>query len=389
MRPELGPVLVVGGCRFLGHLIVSRLCESTALEIWVLDLNTEHNRLHNVSYCDGDITSYSHVQAALQKIKPRTIIHTASPNVLTEHPNFATRKARYEKVNILGTQNLLDCAGKSGSVKAFVYTSSASVVHDSINDLFEADESLPGLQTPQQTEIYSQTKGVVENIVLAANRKYGSMLTTAIRPTSMFGEDDAAWIPSLLNIYRTGKINNQMGNDSAKIDLLYVDNAADAHILAVETLDKMHEETPHRERVDDEAFFVTNDEHYRFWDFARAVWHAAGDRSDPERVWVIPKNIGLMMATFVEWVFWLVFWGSREPKSTRRKIKHTCMNRTFRIDKAKSRLGYVPEVSMKEGIERGVKLFLEVEAQDLTKKIFDRVRYMGIGHKNDDVRWLP
>ena len=368
MRPELGPVLVVGGCGFLGHRIVSRLRESAALDIWVLDLDTEHNRFHHVSYCDGDITSYSHVQAAIQKIKPRTIIHTASPNVLTEHPNFATRKALYDKVNILGTQNLVECAGKSGSVKAFVYTSSASVVHDSINDLFEADESLPVLQTPQQTEIYSHTKGVAENIVLAANRSYGSMLTTAIRPTSMFGEDDAGWMPNLLNIYKTGKTNIQLGNNSAKIDLLYVGNSADAHILAVEKLYKMHEETPQSERVDGEAFFVTNDEHYRFWDFARAVWHAAGDRSDPKRAWVIPKNIGLIMATFVEWIFWLVFWGSKEPKLTRRRIKHTCMNRTFRIDKAKSRLGYLPEVSMEEGIERGVKRFLEVEAQDQTKK---------------------
>ena len=368
MRPELGPVLVVGGCGFLGHRIVSRLRESAGLEIWALDLDTEHNRFHHVSYCDGDITSYSDVQAALQKIKPRTIIHTASPNVLTEHPNFATRKALYEKVNIIGTQNLIECAGKSGSVKAFVYTSSASVVHDSINDLFEADESLPVLQTPQQTEIYSHTKGVAENIVLAANRSYGSMLTTAIRSTSMFGEDDAGWMPNLLNIYKTGKTNIQLGNNSAKIDLLYVGNSADAHILAAEKLYKMHEETPHSERVDGEAFFVTNDEHYRFWDFARAVWHAAGDRSDPKRVWVIPKNIGLIMATFVEWIFWLVFWGSKEPKLTRRRIKHTCMNRTFRIDKAKSRLGYVPEVSMEEGIERGVKRFLEVEAQDQSKK---------------------
>ena len=132
-------------------------------------------------------------------------------------------------------------------------------------------------------------------------------------------------MPNLLNIYKTGKTNIQLGNNSAKIDLLYVGNSAGAHILAAEALYKMHEETPHSERVDDEAFFV-------------------------------------------EWIFWLVFWGSKEPKLTRRKIKHTCMYRTFRIDKAKSRLGYVPEVSMEEGIERGVKRFLEAEAQDQSRK---------------------
>ena len=368
MRPELGPVLVVGGCGFLGHRIVSRLRESAALEIWVLDLDTENNRVPHVSYCHGDITSHSNVQDILHKARPRTIIHTASPNVLTEHPNFATRKAVYEKVNILGTQNLIECAGKSGSVKAFIYTSSASVVHDSINDLYEADESLPVLRTPQQTEIYSHTKGVAETIVLAANRRYGAMLTAAIRPTSMFGEDDVGWLPSLLDVYKAGKTNIQLGNNSAKIDLLYVGNSADAHILAAETLYKMYADTPYGERVDGEAFFVTNDEPYRFWDFARAVWRAAGDQSDPKRVWAIPKFLGLIMATIVEWIFWLVFLGTKEPKLTRRRIKHTCMNRTFRIDKSKSRLGYVPKVSMKEGIEKGVKWFQEAEAQNKRKK---------------------
>lgn len=368
MRPELGPVLVVGGCGFLGHRIVSRLRESAALEIWVLDLDTERNRFPHVSYCDGDITSHSNVQAIFEKIRPQTIIHTASPNVLTEHPDFATRKALYEKVNILGTQNLIECAGKCGSVKAFVYTSSASVVHDSVSDLFEADESLPVLQTPQQTEIYSHTKGVAEKIVLAANRRYGAMLTTAIRPASMFGEDDVGWLPNLLDLYKAGKTNIQLGNNSAKIDLLYVGNSADAHILAAEALYKMHADTPYRERVDGEAFFVTNDEPYPFWDFARAVWRAAGDQSDPGRVWVIPRTIGLIMATIVEWIFWLVFWGTKEPKLTRRKVKHTCMNRTFCIDKARSRLGYVPKVSMKEGIEKGVKWFQEAEVQEERKK---------------------
>lgn len=357
MRAELGPVLVVGGCGFLGRRIVSHLRESPSLRIWVLDLDTNHNRFSNVSYRDGDITCCSDVQAILEEIKPRTIIHTASPNVLAEHPNLATRKALYEKVNILGTQNLVECAGKSGSVKAFIYTSSASVVHDSINDLFEADESLPVLKTPQQTEIYSHTKGVAETLVLAANREHGAMLTTALRPASMFGENDAGWLPGLLNVYETGRTNIQLGNNSAKIDLLYVGNCADAHILAAEMLHKMRADTPYSKRVDGEAFFLTNDEPFRFWDFARAVWVAAGDRSDPKRVWVIPKSLGLIIATIVEWIFRLVFWGTKEPKLTRRRIKHTCMNRTFRIDKAKSRLHYVPKVSMKEGIEKGVKWF--------------------------------
>ena len=367
MHPEYGPVLIVGGCGFLGHRIAVRLRETPGLEICVFDLDTKRNRLSHVSYHDGDITVDSDIKEIFGMIKPRTVIHTASPNVLAEHPDFAMRKALYEKVNILGTKNLIKVAGESGSVKAFVYTSSASVVHDSINDLFEADESLPVLEFPLQTEIYSHTKGVAEKMVLAANRRYKGMLGTAIRPTSMFGEGDVGWLPSLLEVYETGRTNLQLGDNSAKIDLLYVGNCADAHVLAAEALYKMQANTPADKRIDGEAFFVTNDEPCRFWDFARAVWFAAGDRSDPKRAWVIPKSLGLIMATLVECIFWLVFWGRKEPKLTRRRIKHTCMNRTFCIDKVKSRLLYQPIVSMQEGIEVGVKWFQNIGAQQ--KKI--------------------
>ena len=362
MPSELGSVLVVGGCGFLGHHIVALLVESQPCQISVLDLDTTRNRVARVSYYDGDITSRSAVKAILRQIKPRTIIHTASPNPVFEIPNFAERKILYEEVNITGTRNLVDCAGELGCVEAFVYTSSASVVHDSINDLVDAEETLPVLQTPQQTEIYSHTKGVAEQLVLASNWKYGAMLTTAIRPTSMFGEGDAGWIPNLLDLYFTGRTNIQLGEDTAWVDLAYVGNVAYAHILAAEALYKMQRHTPDDKRVDGEAFFVTNDEPYHFWGFARAVWTAAGDQSDPKNVWVIPKNVGLIMATLAEWIFWLIFWGTKEPKLTRRKVKHTCMNRTFCIDKAKSRLGYRVQVSMEEGIEKSVAWFQERRA---------------------------
>lgn len=65
--------------------------------------------------------------------------YTASPVVASGST------ALYYKVNVEGTRNLIECAGKLGGVKAFVYTSSAAVVHDSVSDLMDADERLPVL----------------------------------------------------------------------------------------------------------------------------------------------------------------------------------------------------------------------------------------------------
>lgn len=127
MAVELVSVLVVGGCGFLGHHIVSQLLEKfPSARISVLDLRTAHNRFPSVSYYDGDITSVEAVQHILGRVGPQVIIHTASPVVA----DFKGSPTLYYKVNVDGTRILLECAGQIGCVRAFVYTSSASVIHD-------------------------------------------------------------------------------------------------------------------------------------------------------------------------------------------------------------------------------------------------------------------
>lgn len=357
MPSELVSALVVGGCGFLGHHIVSQLREKFPLaRISVLDLRTTHNRLPAVSYYDGDITSITAVHHILHQVRPQVIIHTASPVVA----EFKGSSALYYKVNVDGTRILLECAGQIGSVQAFVYTSSASVIHDSVSDLVNADESLPVLRYPKQTEIYSHTKGLAEDLVLSWNRKYSGMSTVAIRPAGIFGEGDVQMLPNMLNVYYTGKTKVQLGDNRNWFDFTYVGNAAYAHILAAEKLllTPSHSLTNH-ERVDGEAFLVTNDEPFHFWDFARTVWAVAGDKTNPKDVWVIPKTASLILATVMEWIFWVLFFGTRQPSFTRQKVKFTCMTRTYSIDKVKNRLGYKPLWSMEEGIKRGVTWFEE------------------------------
>lgn len=361
----LGSVLVVGGCGFLGHHIVSQLLKSYSAEVSVLDLRVNRNRFPSVSYYAGDITSPTDVRSVLEAVKPRILIHTASPTFAADG-DFS---ALYEKVNVDGTRNLLECAGQARCVKAFVYTSSASVIHDTVSDLVYADETWPVLRSPVQREKYSETKGIADELVLAANRKYGDMLTTCLRPAGIFGEGDIQQTPGILAVYDRGLWRIQLGNNDNLFDFTYVGNVAHAHILAAVALMNTHaQSTPPSsdKRVDGEAFFITNDQPYKFWDFTRAVWAAAGHQVDPKDVWVIPKGLGLMIATLIEWIFWVIFLGKRRPKLTRDKFVYSTLDRTYCIDKAKSRLGYRPEVEITEGIRRTLK-WLENEKREKTE----------------------
>ncbi|MCJ1426118.1 erg26, C-3 sterol dehydrogenase [Sticta canariensis] len=351
----LGSVLVIGGCGFLGHHIVSQLrAESYSAHVSVLDLRTDRNRVPSVSYYDADITSESDVARVLREVRPNVIIHTASPAFVADD---GRNKPVYKKVNVDGTRNLIELAGKLGCVKGFVYTSSASIIHDTVSDLLNADERWPILHPPQQREYYAETKAMAESIVLNANRKYGDMLTVALRPACVFGEGDVQTIPSMLTAYKKGQTKFQLGQNMNLFDFSYVGNVAHAHILAaIALLSTLALSTPplDYERVDGEAFFITNDSPLYFWDFARLVWATAGDTTQPSQVWVINKEIGLVIASLVEWIFWLM---RRKPNLTRKLVNYSSMTRYYNIDKAKRLLGYRPLVSVEDAIVRTVKWF--------------------------------
>jgi sterol-4alpha-carboxylate 3-dehydrogenase (decarboxylating) len=161
-KKNLGKVLVIGGCGFLGHHIVDLLLESYKSSIYVLDLHTTRNRRPDsdgVQYFDGDITDLSSILPTFEKIKPDVVIHTASPAAIGESSEQKTkiRNAMYKKVNIDGTHCVIEACQKT-NVKALVYTSSASVISDTETDLINADERWPVIPAKNQKEYYSTTK---------------------------------------------------------------------------------------------------------------------------------------------------------------------------------------------------------------------------------------
>ncbi|PMD26722.1 sterol-4-alpha-carboxylate 3-dehydrogenase like protein [Hyaloscypha hepaticicola] len=373
-KKTLGKVLVIGGCGFLGHHIVDLLLESYKGKFSVLDLRCTRNRRPDsdgVQYFDGDITSLSSILPIFEKIKPDIVIHTASPAAVGESSQSKTklRNAMFKKVNVDGTACVIEACQKV-NVKALVYTSSASVISDTESDLVNADERWPVVTAQNQKEYYSTTKAVAEGLVLDANRSPAapSLLTCAIRPAAIFGEGDVQLIPGTLSAYTTNKTGFQLGDNNNLFDFTYVRNIAYAHLLAAYALiatSESPEPIPQEDKVDGEAFIITNDQPVYFWDFARAVWKAAGNQKGTEHVWTIGKDVGLLLATVVEWGTWLI---GKDTPFKRRVVRFSCMTRYYDCSKAKRRLGYKPIVSLQEGIQRAVGFWLEEQKREGDKK---------------------
>jgi len=355
VKEPLGSVMVVGGCGNLGHRVVEELFErKLATEVSVLDLSVENNRHNLASYYSCDISKKEEIRTILQKTRPQVIFHTASPPPTMNNLNL------YLKVNVTGTSNFLECAEELECVKVFVYTSSASVIHDADSDLIQGDETYPLVFLPKQKEVYSHSKALAEQLVLAANRR-DKMLTVSLRPSGIFGENDTTQVKRLVESAAAGKLNIQIGNGRNLFDFTYVGNVVDAEILAAQKLLTQSTSTttriPDNEKVDGEAFIVTNDDPMRFWAYARALGAAAGFPVDEQKVWSIPRWVAVAMAILAEQIVWVISFGKRRPSITKIGIKYSAMTRTYQIDKIKKRLGYRPRVSMEEGIRRAGESF--------------------------------
>ncbi|KAI5289407.1 erg26, C-3 sterol dehydrogenase [Ascosphaera aggregata] len=407
---ELGSVLVIGGCGFVGTHIVDQLLnfpsEDPSLarqpvrdatgkpdprfqvpnlrgryptykntKVSVLDLKTTNNRLPGADYYEGDIMSEDSLMEIFKKVKPDVVIHTVSPSMLEGNKEMLYR------VNIDGTRNLLHVAGGEvgdwgGICKAFVYTSSSSVVHDTKSDLINADERWPYVTGALQEEYYTETKALGEQVVLLYNEQSPSkMLTCAVRPAGIFGERDTTITRKLLEHGSTASsfvLKMQLGENNNLFDFTYVGNVALCHLLAAEALlaTKLREEQGlakpfDYERVDGEAFNVTNDTPIYFWNMAHAVWALIGRYVEPSEAWALPEKLMLVVGGILEQVFGLF---GKQPKLKRREVRYSCMTRYYSCDKAKSRLKYAPVVTVDEGARRAVGYALEQDASLAAKK---------------------
>ncbi|KKZ65777.1 sterol-4alpha-carboxylate 3-dehydrogenase (decarboxylating) [[Emmonsia] crescens] len=388
---ELGSVLITGGCGFLGSHVVNQLLNfpseaSTGsgsgsekdrmiqspvrkptgepdtrfavpplagrypayknTKVSVLDLRTAHNRYPGADYYEADIMSIEQLLEVFRKLLYR--------------------------INVDGTKNLLEVAGGmkgewGGVCKAFVYTSSSSVVHDCHSDLIRADERWPLITGELQHEYYTETKAQAETLVLDFNKTSPTgMLTTAIRPAGIHGERDTTLTKGLTDHARKSSpfvLRFQLGENDNLFDFTYAGNVAYAHMLAAQcllaTFKRLESSAAaplDHERVDGEAFNVTNDSPVYFWDMARSVWALMDKIVEPEKAIVLPEGALTVIGGLLEMVFGLF---GKKPRMSRREVRFSCMTRYYSCEKAKVRMGYVPVVPLEEGVVRSVGTVLE------------------------------
>jgi nucleoside-diphosphate-sugar epimerase len=319
-------VLVTGGGGFLGSAIVGRLVNRGDR---VRSLSRGHYPaldLLGVEQVRGDIVDPDAVDRAMAGCE--LVFHVAAK------AGIWGRYRDYHRANVAGTANVL-AACRRLEVRRFVYTSSPSVVFDG-RDMEGVDESIP--YPPYYEAHYPKTKALAERLVLGANG--ASVATVVLRPHLIWGPGDNHLVPRILARARAGRLR-RIGRASKLIDSVYIDNAADAHLLAADRL------APHSV-VAGRVYFISQGEPLPLWDLVNRILAAAG-------LGPVTRSIPYGIAYGAGWALELVyalFGRQEEPPMTRFLARELATAHWFDLTAARRELDYHPAISIEEGLRR-------------------------------------
>jgi nucleoside-diphosphate-sugar epimerase len=319
-------VLVTGGGGFLGQAICRQL---VARGHQVRSMSRQRYPALDalgVEQRSGDIASLDLVVEAASGVD--AVVHSAG------RVGTWGRLEDYYETNVRGSDNVL-AACELNEIDRLVFTSSPSVVHNGA-DLEGVDESIP--YATHFSSPYARTKALAEQHILAANG--AQLATVALRPHFVWGPGDPNLLPRILGRARRGQLR-LIGDAPKKIDTVYVDNAAEAHVLA---LDRLGVGAP----IAGKAYFISQGEPITHEALISSWLKADGFPPETRRM---PLGVARLLAAAMEATYSLLRI-RREPPLTRFMVEQLSTAHWFNIDAARRDLGYAPRVSMAEGLAR-------------------------------------
>jgi 2-alkyl-3-oxoalkanoate reductase len=319
--------LVTGGSGFLGQYIAEQLVRRGDGVVAFCRRKCPALENIGVEMILGDIRDRQAAMAACRGVD--TVFHTAGI------AGMGGPWRDYHDVNVLGTQNILDGCLEHG-VGRMIFTSSPSVTFDGRNQ-YGVDESAP--YAHRWLCHYAHSKALGEQRVLAANGRSG-FLTCALRPHLIWGPRDRNIFPRVIDLARCSRLR-RVGDGTNQIDTTYVENAADAHLLAA---DALQPGSP----VAGQAYFLSQGEPVNCWQWVDQLLAVAG--MPPVRK-STPLPLAYAAGAICELAY-AAFHLRGEPPMTRFTALQFAKSHYFDISRAKRDFGYVPKVSMAEGLER-------------------------------------
>lgn len=321
-------ILVTGGGGFLGTEVVRQLLEKD-YQVRILARNPyPHIQKMGAECRVGDVSTLEDIIKASEGCQ--AIIHTAAK------AGVWGSYQEYYLPNVIGTENVLK-ACQTNCIEILVHTSSPSVVFNG-TDMEGVDESVP---YPTHYEAhYPHTKAISEQKVLALAQK-GEIRACALRPHLIWGIGDNHLIPRFVQRAARNQIRI-VGEGLNLVDTVCVENAALAHLLALEVL------LQEPQKASGKAYFISNGEPIRLFEWINRFVTGAGMNPVTRKV---PAWLAWTVGSILEGMH-KAFMPKKEPRMTRFLADELSTAHWFSLKAAQEDLGYQPIISNEAGFQK-------------------------------------
>lgn len=327
--------LVTGAAGFIGSHVVERLVaaghrvrglvRADAQEKLIRELGGEPVR--------GDVTKPETLRSATNGVD--LVIHVAAR--VTDWGDWPA----FETATVRGTENTLRAAAEAG-VKRFVQVSSVAVYDNRVGDkLHVVPEETPHNGVGDRLlGYYSRSKLLAEELAWQFHRR-GDLAVSVVRPAWVYGPRDRTVLPRLVEFFNLPG-SCWFGAHDPVIDPIFVTDVADGAILAGT-----------RPEAVGQAYNLAPIDEITLRQFVRLLCGRLGVRTPR---WSVNRHLIMGLARGVESVArWI---GTKNPPFiTVGAVGALTCDRHYTPDKAIRELGWQPQVSLEQGVERTAEWF--------------------------------
>jgi 2-alkyl-3-oxoalkanoate reductase len=313
--------LITGGTGLVGHHLVTKL-QHRGDRVRALVLPSENAgwlEERGVTVYRGDIRDPDTLTAPMRGVD--TVFHLAAMQ------GVWLPIEEYYKVNVTGTENVCRAAMIAGA-RRIVHVSSWTIYGMARSQPLTEDVPPNPWHDP-----YWITKAQGDLLVQRMIAK-DHLPAAIIRPGTIFGSDDRLNFGRIADKLRAGK-SLVIGSGRNALPLVYVTDVVQGLILCAD-----------HDRAQGQAFNITNDQPLTQEEFLHAIAQELG--TAPPRLHV-PYSAAYAIAYAAERV--VKFTGSKHPLVTRHGVTLYGTDNRHSIDKARSELGYAPQVSIRGGVQ--------------------------------------
>lgn len=317
--------LVTGGTGFLGSHLIDLLVERGMAVKALVRPGEDASRLRrqDVEIRWGDLSDTSSLRRATQGVD--LVFHCAA------RTGPWGPIAEYEAANILGVRDLVQAAMDSGAQR-IIHVSSITVHGNDVRGT--ANEDSP---RRRESNPYSRTKVAGELLLDDMIARFHAPVTI-VRPGWIYGPRDASSFGRFASLIEQGKMV-VIGSGANHVPLVYVTDVAHGMLLAATIPDAVGR-----------TYLLVNDEPVTQREYLGAIAKELGVPA-PSRH--IPYRLALALGGTAEYAGRAIR-RTQPPPLMRYGLQLAGGENVFDISRARRELGFVPEVTLAEGVHRSV-----------------------------------